>query len=134
MHDIGVKIRAAREQKGLSRKAFGDLVGISEPKVQAIEIGKQRVDHETLYNIAKSAQVDVLWLLSLDAQPATETRVFPDSDRLVLAIEAVEEGLDAFERVASPKIKAGLIAAAYELLEQEGERATAQIIRLVKMA
>ncbi|MCF6432938.1 helix-turn-helix transcriptional regulator [Leisingera sp. MMG026] len=134
MHDIGVKIRTARERKGLSRKAFGDLVGISEPKVQAIEIGKQRVDHETLYNIAKLAQLDVLWLLSLEPRSEEETAEYSDRDRLLLAIEAVEEGLEAFERKATPQVKAGLIAAAYELLEQEGEGATAQIIRLVKMA
>jgi transcriptional regulator with XRE-family HTH domain len=72
MHDIGEKIRAAREGKGLSRRAFADLVGISEPKVQAIETGKQRIDHETLYNIAKSANLDVRWLLSLEQTPVVE--------------------------------------------------------------
>jgi transcriptional regulator with XRE-family HTH domain len=77
MHDIGKKIRTVREGKGLSRKAFGDLVGVSEPKVQAIEIGKQRVDHETLYNIAKLAEIDVNWLLSLDGPRGYETKDAP---------------------------------------------------------
>ncbi|MGH1416857.1 MAG: helix-turn-helix domain-containing protein [Pelagimonas sp.] len=136
MPEIGAKILEARKRKGLSRRAFGELVGISEPKVQAIEIGKQRVDHETLYNISKNAQIDVLWLLSLKSPylQANDTLPLADIDRLRLAIEAIEEGLDAFDRVASPEIKAGLIVAAYELLEQEGEKATAQIIRLVKSA
>lgn len=144
MHDIGTKIRTARIEKRLSRRAFGDLVGISESKVQAIEIGKQRVDHDTLYNIAKSAQLDISWLLSLDDEQTAVTGVVPTIDkdehslsdlvRLRLAIEAIEESLDALDRVATPEVKAGLIVAAYELLEQEGAKATAQIIRLVKAA
>jgi len=64
MPDIGSKIRQVREEKGLSRKAFGELVGISEPKVQAIEIGKQRVDHETLALVTRSLGIDANWLLS----------------------------------------------------------------------
>lgn len=70
MPDIGEKIRELRESRGLSRKAFGDQVGISEAKVQALEIGKQRVDHEALYNIADRLSVDANWLLGL-GQPTT---------------------------------------------------------------
>jgi len=138
MIDIGTKIRAAREERGLSRRAFGDLAGISEAKVQAIEIGKQRVDHDTLHRIVTTMNIDVTWLLYL-GQP-TISKAAPlehieiDHDRLRLAIEAIEEGLDAVGRTASPDIKAKMISAAYELFEQEGAKATAQIIRLVKTA
>lgn len=133
MPEIGEKIEQSRKQMGLSRRAFGELVGISETKVQAIEIGKQRVDHETLGNIARNAEIDALWLLSLD-QTTRNSSDLSNIDRLQLAIEAVEEGLDAINRKASPHVKAQLIAASYELLEKEGEKATAQIIRLVTAA
>lgn len=136
MLDIGAKIRTSREQKGLSRKAFGDLVGISEAKVQAIEIGKQRVDHETLANIVQAMELDIAWLLSLKVLPTFHASnlkdIGLDPERLRMAIEAIEEGLDAVGRSATPDVKAALITAAYELFEQEGAKATAQIIRLVK--
>jgi phage repressor protein C with HTH and peptisase S24 domain len=70
--EIGEKIRALREAKGLSRKAFGELVGISEPKVQALEIGKQRVDHVALANISSKLEVDANWLLdNKSSEPPT---------------------------------------------------------------
>lgn len=72
MPDIGSKIRDIRERRGLSRKAFGDRVGLSEAKVQALEIGKQRVDHEALYNIADRLGVDANWLLGLSV-PTTSS-------------------------------------------------------------
>ncbi len=48
----------------MSRRAFGDLIGVSEAKVQALEIGKQRADHETLANIIKSLGLDANWLFA----------------------------------------------------------------------
>ncbi|QBR36062.1 XRE family transcriptional regulator [Leisingera sp. NJS201] len=141
MTDFKEKIRHVRDVLQLSRRAMGELLDIPEGKVQKIEIGGQRADHEFLSRLLEETEVDLNWLLD-NRQPALEGVVptgtsevkFSDADRLRLAIEAVEEGLDAFDRQASPKIKASLIAAAYELLEQEGEGATAQIIRLVRMA
>ena len=64
MPEIGEKIRAIREQKSLSRRAFGDLLGTSEAKIQAVEIGKQRVDHVLLGNITRVLGLDANWLLS----------------------------------------------------------------------
>ena len=71
MSDIGEKIRILREDRGLSRKAFGDLTGLSEAKVQALEIGKQRVDHEALFNITTSLGVDANWLLGVSLNPTS---------------------------------------------------------------
>ena len=64
MSGIGEKIRALREARGLSRKAFGAQTGVPEAKVQAIEIGKQRADHEFLMGIVRVMEVDANWLLS----------------------------------------------------------------------
>ena len=58
MSGIGEKIRAVREARGLSRKAFAVRTGVSEAKVQAVEIGKQRADHEFLTSIVRNLGVD----------------------------------------------------------------------------
>ncbi|MEB3421921.1 helix-turn-helix domain-containing protein [Salipiger marinus] len=141
MSDFSEKIRHVREEMKLSRRALGDLIGVAEGKIQKIEIGSQRADHEFLSHLSKETLIDLNWLLD-DSQPILpgplprrgDQPVRRDLDRLRLSIEAVEEGLDAFGRVASPDIKAGLVAAAYELLQTEGEKAAAQIIRLVRTA
>ncbi|MDU8929314.1 S24 family peptidase [Alisedimentitalea sp. MJ-SS2] len=64
MSEIGGKIRSLREDRGLSRKAFGERTGVPEAKVQAVEIGKQRADHEFLMSIVRVLGVDANWLLS----------------------------------------------------------------------
>ncbi|MDO5621239.1 MAG: LexA family transcriptional regulator [Paracoccus sp. (in: a-proteobacteria)] len=63
MPDVAARIRSLREQKGLSRKAFADAIGVSEAKVQAIEIGRQRIDHEVLRALSKRLGIDANWLL-----------------------------------------------------------------------
>ncbi len=73
MPDIGEKIRLAREGKGLSRRTFGEATGLSEAKIQAIEIGKQRIDHISLSNIAKFLGIDTNWLLGLGSGTAVIT-------------------------------------------------------------
>ena len=142
MTDFKVKIRHVREALRLSRRELGEMLSVTEGKIQKIEMGTQRADHEFLSNISKQTGADINWLL--DDEQTAVTGVVPTVDkdmlslsdlvRLRLAIEAIEESLDAFGRVAAPEVKAGLIVAAYELLEQEGSKATAQIIRLVKAA
>jgi len=67
MPEIGAKIEHLRKQNGLSRRAFGEMTSIPEAKVQALEIGKQRVDHEALRNITKAFGVSADWLLNDDA-------------------------------------------------------------------
>lgn len=87
-----------------------------------------------------STGADLLYILT--GERSRSPMPFPSSGelptrfraRLKDAIEAVEAGLDALDRRASPDVKAELVLAAYDLLAQEGENATAQIIRLVKAA
>ncbi|MCT4554672.1 MAG: helix-turn-helix domain-containing protein [Pelagimonas sp.] len=141
MTDLKEKIRHVRSELSLSRKALGEKTHVPEGKVQKIETGVQRADHDFLAAFIRETGADANWLLNSNAPilsghfPRADSAGQPvETKNLCLAIEAIEEGLDAFDRVASPDIKAGLIAAAYELLEQEGEKATAQIIRLVKSA
>ncbi|WP_370270130.1 helix-turn-helix domain-containing protein [Nioella sp.] len=57
-----------------------------------------------------------------------------DEDRLVLAIETIEEGLDSLGRVASAEVKAGLIIQAYRMMQAEGQKAMPRIFRLVASA
>jgi len=61
--DIHSRIREVREDKGLTRKAFGTAIGASEAKVQALENGRQRVDHPILEALSRNLGVDVNWLL-----------------------------------------------------------------------
>lgn len=63
MSDIHERIRASREDRGLTREAFGTAIGASAAKVQALEGGRQRVDHPTLEAMSRNLGIDVNWLL-----------------------------------------------------------------------
>lgn len=63
MTDIHARIRSVREDLGLTRKAFGTSIGASEAKVQALETGRQRVDHPILEALSRNLGVDTNWLL-----------------------------------------------------------------------
>lgn len=62
--DFTDRVKLIRGKTGLSRKAFGELLGVSEGKIQKIEIGKQRADHEFLAVLSRSVNVDLNWLVS----------------------------------------------------------------------
>lgn len=67
------------------------------------------------------------------ARPARFVR-FDQADilRLERAVTIVEEGLEAAGRVARPEVKAGMISAAFEMLEEPSETTVGRILRLVK--
>lgn len=90
-----------------------------------------------LVQIAHATGVNVAWLASGEG-PRTDDETMKnqigDRDRLRVALEAVEEGLAAAQRVMSPEKKAELILAAYDLLKDAKEDTKAQIIRFVRAA
>lgn len=89
MTDFKEKIGQIREQEGLSRRAFGELLGVAESKIQKIEIGAQRADHEFLSILSQSLAIDMNWLLGETSKPplnADTTNEFINVPRL--AVEA----------------------------------------------
>lgn len=91
--EFSIKIRHIRDTSGLSRRAFGELLGVPEGKIQKIEGGDQRADHEFLSTLGKSTGVDVNWLLNEEdkelraqfpkaeeAKPASHPAPSPEGD------------------------------------------------------
>jgi transcriptional regulator with XRE-family HTH domain len=144
--EFGLKIKGIRELSQLSQAAFADQIGVSKSKIQNIETGKQRVDHEFLRNLAVLFSVDITKLLledtpesaALDHLGRTYSAPRPQSDgpalsdlaRLRLAVEAVEDSLDIMDRTASVENRAQLITNAYDLLEQDASRAMREVLKL----
>lgn len=68
MADFIDKIRHVRTTLKLSRRALGELLDVPEGKIQKIEIGEQRADHEFLSHFGKSVGADINWLLDDDGE------------------------------------------------------------------
>lgn len=128
----GQRIKSERERLGLSQSAFGALAGASKGSQILYEKGKPPT--ADYLECIGAAGADLLYILSGQRQDSGPR--FDDLARLRLAIEAVEEGLDAAGKRLSPDRKAEVIAAAYDLLRQHDQEMGArqnvvQLLRLV---
>lgn len=139
MSSFSDRLREERNRLELNQPDFGLIGGVGKQSQINYESGKRFPDADYLMSIA-STGADLLYILT--GQRGSSTVPLPLAGelpshlraRLKDAIEAVEAGLEALDRSASPEVKAELVLAAYDLLAQQGENATAQIIRLVKTA
>ena len=72
---IAQRLRAAREQAGLSQGQVAKMIGYQRPTVSEIEAGRRRVSAEELTQLAEIYGVSVSWLASNDPEvpdPAVE--------------------------------------------------------------
>ncbi len=56
--EVGLKIKQAREKRGLTQKEFADKLNISQQVISRIEGGKQNISLETLKNICLALGVN----------------------------------------------------------------------------
>ena len=113
------KIPDIRMQKGLSRAAFANSLGVSASKITNIENKRQRADHEFLIKLAKIYNIDVNILLGLEGDlnniQKSNTARSPEYDVSASAgagaqvDDEVAIGFHSFK-------KTGLINAAYSLI------------------
>jgi len=75
---IAARLRAAREQAGLSQSQAAKVVGLHRPAITEIEAGRRSVSAEELAALADTYGVDTNWLV--EAEKADPTR-----DRMELA-------------------------------------------------
>ncbi|PRZ48319.1 XRE family transcriptional regulator [Tritonibacter scottomollicae] len=68
-HDLTSKIKEIRSKSGMSQDAFAGILGVSKSKIQNIESGKQRVDHDFLRGLAVHFTVDINALLTDSPAP-----------------------------------------------------------------
>ena len=59
---IAIRLRAAREQAGLSQGQVAKIMGYKRPTISEMEAGRRRVSAEELAQLAKIYGVSVSWL------------------------------------------------------------------------
>lgn len=133
---LHVRLRAARESMRKTREVLAFESGIPANSLRNYELGLRAPSAEALEKLAQ-AGIAPAWLL-LGQEPMLSAGP-PRSqlDRLRLAIEAVEEGLQAIERTLPPKQKAELVLAALELLagdEANSAQTKGKLVQLLRLA
>lgn len=66
--DIASRLRAAREQAGLSQGQVAKMFGLQRPTISEIEAGRRRVSAEELARFAKTYGVSIAWLATNTAE------------------------------------------------------------------
>jgi transcriptional regulator with XRE-family HTH domain len=75
MSPLVVRLRALREEAGLSQDALADLARVTQSTVSSLELGKgRRVDLDILERIAKALGVSPLELFGENDAPSTQRR------------------------------------------------------------
>lgn len=73
--NIAERLRAAREQAGLTQGQVAKLLGINRPAISEIEAGRRKVSAEEVTEFARIYDVSVSWLANAApeiANPAVE--------------------------------------------------------------
>ena len=71
MSDLSANISGFRQRQGLSQEAFASRIGYPKAKIQNIEAGKQRADHDFLAAIAVEFTVNLNDLLGVPSAAAS---------------------------------------------------------------
>ena len=75
---LGIHIKEAREERGLTQEALGNSVGLSRTSITNVEKGKQKVLLHTFVNIANTLKVNPESLL-----PKTQLSSDGELDRIL---------------------------------------------------
>jgi len=62
---VGLRIRIAREERGLSQEELGTLAGLHRAYIGQIERGEKNIGLKNLERIAKALDVETRWLLDV---------------------------------------------------------------------
>lgn len=82
MEDMHIKLKKAREAKGLNQYEVSELLEIKQPTWNKYETGKSGMSAETLYNICKTLNISSDWLLGL-LEIDTKDRVTQFYDKII---------------------------------------------------
>jgi transcriptional regulator with XRE-family HTH domain len=75
VNDLAKRLRAAREQAGLSQGQVAKLLDLHRPTISEIEAGRRKVSAEELTEFAKTYGVSVTWLTRTSDDVDVDERV-----------------------------------------------------------
>jgi transcriptional regulator with XRE-family HTH domain len=107
--DMGLKIRRARIEAGMSQTALGDSIGVSFQQIQKYEKGVNRVSMPALIRVAAAVDKPITHFVGAANGPMSDT----DLDREVFLSSATAVRLVA----AAQKLQPRALRAIVELME-----------------
>lgn len=88
--DIGLKIKALRQQAGLSQEKLAEMVGVTFQQVQKYENGQTTLNVTKLQVVAEALKVSVTEFFS--SAPIQGVRLTDEEDELLQAYRRIKNG------------------------------------------
>lgn len=102
---IAARLKAAREQAGLTQGQVAKILGLHRPSVSEMEAGRRSVSAEELASLAETYGVGVDWLL--EGEPSDPARLRYELAARKLSTMRAEDIDQLLELLASLKRKGG---------------------------
>ena len=102
---VGTRVRARRQQLGMSQTTLAVGLGLTFQQVQKYEKGTNRVSASRLTHIAKALKIPVGALISPDSESSHEVGSEAGSDFEFLAQPGAIRLLRAFSRIENRELK-----------------------------
>lgn len=92
MRYIATRIRGAREEKGISQRKLGMILGLSDKAISAYEAGRTYPPLDTLFKLSKELGKPVSYFIEEDSHKAYITESMSKiSERLATITQEIEK-------------------------------------------
>jgi transcriptional regulator with XRE-family HTH domain len=88
--DIGLKIKALRQQAGLSQEKLAEMMGLTFQSIQKYESGQTTLSVIKLQQVAEALKVSVTEFFS--STPTEHVRLTGEEDQLLQAFRRIKNG------------------------------------------
>jgi transcriptional regulator with XRE-family HTH domain len=125
---VGERIRMWRTGRKISRITLGEAIGLTHQQIQKYEKGTNRIGASRLQQICSVLEIPVSFLFE-DAPRSSRGEAMPQN---MIDFVKSEEGLRlvaAYNRIADPKTKRGIVRLANRIADHTQPKAIADILR-----
>ena len=109
---VGLRLRQLRKSQGMSQGKLGQALGITFQQVQKYERGTNRISASMLVKAAKELGVSASSILPDEGKPAPKS---PSILSMIATLRGVEELVDAYARITSPRLRRAVLYLARSL-------------------
>jgi len=110
--EVGLRLRRLRKAKGMSQSTLGSIMSITFQQVQKYERGTNRVSASMLVKAARALDVQPKELLPDGEGVETHS---PDILAMLTRERGLEELLEAYSRIKSPRLRRSVLLLARSL-------------------
>ena len=113
---VGLRLRTLRKSRGMPQEQLGRALGITFQQIQKYERGTNRISASMLVKAARSLGVGTDALLPAEGDPTPGS---PAVLTILAQTRGVEELIQAYARIKSPRLRRGVLQLSRALADED---------------